>query len=877
MKRLAAIVVGLAAWLVPQSLRHQWRDEWLAELATIREGFWRRIAGVPRDAIAYRRYHAYRLVRRQPRGSAWQADLKQTWRQLWQSPGYAFVVVVGLSLGISATLAVVSTINAIRWGDPAGVVKRSELRRLVATATRDASASRVPETMTGFSVNAVRRLEAGLPPTYTSLAAEELRPVNVRANGQLLSTLGAFVSGDYFTTLGTRPVVGRLLNRSDDRAEGTAVVISHTLWQESFGSRVDIVGTPIEISGFAMAIAGVAPSAFTGRFLPPAPGHDTGPSVWMPLGTTSRFVTSRKDVPSLTVLLRLRESVAEDNGAAVDSLRPAIAVDGDAASRNLTPMLQPVGGAVVEQDALEFVATSALLLAGPLAVLVIACANVANMRLARGTSRTRELSVRAALGADTRQLIRLLAMEAAILTVMVLGVSWLATKAALVSLSSWLAFQIELDVRVAIAAALLGAATLLLSGIIPAWLVVRRSGVQGLRQTAQAGGRGHTRLRNALVVVQVAGSLVLLAVTVLAARSLQAVAASQPPIFSELVLANLNFSSEGLTTAQAEVFTAALTARLAANPIVSSVGASTSSLFSAEATRYAPIDDADPTEGSAGLTRVNAEWFRTMGLRARAGRLLMAGDGADLVVVDETVAASVAPGTSAVGRTIRIRRAAAARETDGEHVQIVGVIPSLPADPERSRRAGSILRLLDAGGQRFLALYIRTRQPETTVRLVRDVIASQGSRAPWTIVETAESRLQATTNPIRSVAISAGALAVVALLLSAIGLGGVTAYVVSLRRREIGVRLALGGRLADVVFMIVRQSLRLVSMGVVVGLALAVPATLLLRDELIGVSPLAVGTFAPPILVLVAISLVAAGLPALAAARVNPVDVLRDE
>lgn len=877
MKRLAVTVVRLASWLVPASLRAQWRDEWLAELATVHGGVWRRIAGVPRDAIAYRRYHAYRLVRRQPRGSAWQADLKQTWRQLWQSPGYAFVVVVGLSLGISATLAVVSTINAIRWGDPAGVVNRSELRRLIATTPRDASASRVSETITGFSVNAVRRLETGLPPAFTSLAAEELRPLNVRANGQLLSTLGAFVSGDYFPTLGTHPVVGRLLNRSDDRAEGTAVVISHALWQESFGSRTDIVGTPIEISGFAMAIAGVAPPRFNGRFLPPAPGHGTGPSVWMPLGTASQFVTNRNDVPSLTVLLRMSEPDAEDNGASLDSLRPAIVVDGDAASRNLRPMLQPVGGGVVEQDALEFVATSALLLAGPLAVLVIACANVANMRLARGTSRTRELSVRAALGADTRQLIRLLAMEAAILTVMVLGVSWLATKAALVSLSSWLAFQIELDIRVAIAAALLGAATLLLSGIVPAWLVVRRSGLQGLRQTAQAGGRGHTRLRNALVVVQVAGSLVLLAVTVLAARSLQAVAASQAPIFSELVIANLNFASEGLTSRDAEVFTAGLTARLAADPLVSSVGASTSSLFSAEATRYVPIDDADSVERSAGLTRVTADWFAAMGLRAKAGRLLVAGDGVELVVVDETVAASVAPGTSAVGRTIRIRRAAAARETDGERVQIVGVIPSLPADPGRTRRAGSILTLLQPGGHRFLALYIRTRQPEAGVRLVRDLIASQDTRGPWTTIETAESKLQQTTNPIRSVAFSAGALAVVALLLSAIGLGGVTAYVVSLRRREIGVRLALGGRTVDVVFMIVRQSLRLVSLGAVMGLALAVPVTLLLRDELIGVSPLAVGTFAPPILVLAGISLVAAGLPALAAARVNPVDVLRDE
>ncbi|HVQ42828.1 MAG TPA: ABC transporter permease, partial [Vicinamibacterales bacterium] len=828
-------------------------------------------------AIAYRRYHAYRLLRRQPRGSAWQADLKQTWRQLWQSPGYAFVVVIGLSLGISATLAVVSTINAIRWGDPAGVVNRSELRRLIATAPRDVSASRVPETITGFSMNAVRRLEAALTPAFTSLAAEELRPVNVRANGELLSTLGAFVSGDYFPTLGTHPVVGRLLNRADDRTEGTAVVISYALWQESFGSRIDIVGTPIDVSGFAMAIAGVAPPAFNGRFLPPAPGHDTGPSVWMPLATTSQFVTNRNDVPSLTVVVRLSEPDAENNGAALDALRPAIAVDGGAASRSLTPMLQPVGGPVVRQDAFEFVATSALLLAGPLAVLIIACANVANMRLARGTSRTRELSVRAALGADTRQLIRLLAMEAAILTVMVLGVSWLATRAALVGLSSWLAFQIELDVRVAIAAALLGAATLLLSGIVPAWLVVRRSGVQGLRQTAQAGGRGHTRLRNALVVVQVAGSLVLLAVTVLAARSLQAVAASQPPIFSELVLANLNFASEGLTSAEAEVFTAGLTGRLAANPIVSSVGASASSLFSAEATRYAPIDEADSVEGSAGLTRVTADWFRTMGLHAKAGRLLKAGDGAGLVVVDETVAASVAPGASAVGRMLRIRRSATERGTDGDRVQIVGVVSSLPADPGRTRRSGSILRLLDPGGHRFVALYIRTRQPEAAVRLVRDLVASQASRGPWTTVETAESKLQQTTNPIRSVALSAGALAVVALLLSAIGLGGVTAYVVSLRRREIGVRLALGGRAADVVFMIVRQSLRLVSLGAVIGLALAVPATLLLRDELIGVSPLAVGTFAPPILVLAAISLVAAGLPALAAARVNPVDVLRDE
>jgi ABC-type antimicrobial peptide transport system permease subunit len=162
-------------------------------------------------------------------------------------------------------------------------------------------------------------------------------------------------------------------------------------------------------------------------------------------------------------------------------------------------------------------------------------------------------------------------------------------------------------------------------------------------------------------------------------------------------------------------------------------------------------------------------------------------------------------------------------------------------------------------------------------RRLHDIVASQRPRVPWTVIEPAEARVRQTTNPIRAVVMTAGALAAAALLLSVIGLAGVTAYVVSLRQREIGVRLALGGRSRDVIVMIVRQSLRLVATGIGLGLILAIPVVFLLRDGLVGASPLAVGTIAPPVFLLIGVSLLAAGVPALRAARVDPIEVLRQD
>jgi hypothetical protein len=375
----------------------------------------------------------------------------------------------------------------------------------------------------------------------------------------------------------------------------------------------------------------------------------------------------------------------------------------------------------------------------------------------------------------------------------------------------------------------------------------------------------------------VSASLVLLTVTVLAARSLQAVAAKQAPVLSQLLLADLNFASEGLTSEQSAAFTSNVLARLTSESLVEIVGTSTASLFNAASVLYRPADDIDTPARGAGLTHVSPEWFAAMDVRASAGRLLRPGDGRDTVVVDEAIASALAPGSSAIGQTISLRARSGPADAANEYARIVGVIRALPPDPGNTRTGGSILRLMEPGGHTFVSLYVRTRQPETMARRLHDIVASQRPRVPWTVIEPAEARVRQTTNPIRAVVMTAGALAAAALLLSVIGLAGVTAYVVSLRQREIGVRLALGGRSRDVVVMIVRQSLRLVATGIGLGLILAIPVGFLLRDGLVGASPLAVGTIAPPVFMLVGVSLLAAGVPALRAARVDPIEVLRQD
>ena len=873
MNRIAHLVVRLASRLVPVSLRQQWHDEWCGELAaTNGRGRWRRLLGAPRDALAYRRFHAYRLARSSAGGQAWRADLRQTCRQLWRSPGYVAVVVTGLSLGIIATLAVVSLISTARWGDPAGVENRSSLRALTVREERDGFA---PSTIVAFSTDAVRRVEARLPAAFSSLGAQQLRRVTVRTDGRFSSTLGAYVSGGYFETLGTRPAVGRLLTTSDDRHDSAAAVISHAVWQEMFGGRMDVVGKHVTLRDRTFEVVGVAPPGFSGRFDPPTPGHDLRSRIWLPLATAPPDPSFR-DSPSLIVTLRLASSSSEPVQPALDAVG-ALLAEPTPEARLVRPMLRPVGSMMAETDVWEFAGMSAVLLAGPLSILAIACANVANMRLARGASRLRELSVRAALGAGTRQLIRLLAMESCILTALVLMASWLGTRAALTTMSSAIGFEVQPDARAAVAAACLGIASLVAAGLLPAWLIVRRSGLHGLRHSTHAGSAGQSRLRNSLVVVQVAASLVLVTVTGLSAQSLRTVAAKQAPVLSELALADFDFASEGLTPSQASAFTANVVARLANDPSIEAIGMSGSSLFSAGMVRYAPADAAESPPRTAGLTEVTEDWFRAMDIRLRAGRFLRATDGREAVVIDEAVAAALAPGGVAVGRTLTLQSPGAQSQTAAEAVQIVGIISAPPPDPGYERRAGSILRILDPKPRSFLALFVRSLQPEVAARHIHDIVASEGSVGPWTVIEPATERIKLTTAPLRAVAMISGSLALIGVVLSAIGLAGLTAYVVSLRHREIGVRVALGGRSKDVVGMILRQSARLTALGVVAGVLLAIPAGMLLSDGFIGVSPFAVSTLAPPVLILAAVCFVAAGVPALRAARVNPIEVLRQD
>ena len=508
------------------------------------------------------------------------------------------MVVVGLGLGIISTLAMVSLVSTIRWGDPAGVEERASLRRLVASEEREGFA---PSTIAAFSLATVRHLEAGLPDAFSSLGAEELRRVTIRSGAGLTSTLGAYVSGDYFATLGTRPAVGRLLSRSDDRPDSTAAVISHTLWREMLGARADVFGQRILVGDLSLDVVGVAPPGFSGRFDPPAPGHDLRPQVWLPLAIRPRDQGPQD--ASLVVTLRLWPGAPGSLQPAIDALGSRLA-PATGEQRQLSAVAQPVGSMMSQADLWEFAGMSALLLAGPLAIFAIACANVANMRLARGSSRLRELTVRAALGADTRQLVQLLTMESTLLTALVLAASWLGTGAALTALSSAIGFEVRLDVRAAAAAAVLATASLVGAGLWPAWLIVRRSGRYGIQHSALDAGVGHPRLRSSLVVIQVSATLVLMTVTGLAAQSLRTIAAAQDQVLEEIVLADFDFAAEGLTPAETSAFTSGVLARMSSEPSIQVVGKSNSSLFSAHTVRFQSAEAASSALRTARLTEV---------------------------------------------------------------------------------------------------------------------------------------------------------------------------------------------------------------------------------------------------------------------------------
>jgi putative ABC transport system permease protein len=870
-RRAAQLALRLSSWIAPPALRARFLEEWTAEISAAGDRVpIRRIAGAPRDAFAAR-IDALSLGTRRLLGGSGR-DARQAARMLARSPGHVSAVVLCLGIGMTVSVVVFSLINALFHGDQPGISDNRTLARLFVAYTtagdtaagRDTRAVARPLTVGDFDA-----LEASALPSLSTLAAEGDLSVAVTLEDRSVGATVVFVSPDYFPTLRTPMLAGRALTRDDDRAGAPlAAVIGYHLWRERFDGRQDIVGRAINVSGQVATIVGVAPPRFTG-FQP----TDIGGSplayaqLWLPLRQARRFAAApAADEPWLSVVGRI------DDGSRLDHVRrdaqvtaARLAAARPDARRDASFIVRSHGLGPNDSSA-DVLIVIGLFLSVPLSVLAIGCANAANLQLGRSWARNRELATRLALGASRLQVVRVLALEAFLLSVAAALAGWGGARIALRFIQPLFPVTIGVDARVLAFVLLLVAAVTLLSGVVPAWLSARRAAASSLKDSSQGAGVGHARLRNALVIVQVAISLALLIMSGLFVRSVRAMVAGVPPALKEIAVTSLDLAQVGAGADLARGHYEAILRRLSADPRVRHAA-----LERVEVLRYRVLGEtADRPPFLLGRV-VSASWYETMGARIIAGR--GTGDAhADEAVVNARLAAELAatPG-AAVGLMLSVHQTTDAPRA----VRVVGVIDSVASSPgvEADR---AIYLPVPARAPAAMTLLVRAADPDAIAQDLRQQIASVVPDLPVGAIETADAVYLRDTHQISYTAMTVGGFGAIATILAAWGLLAVMAYSVSMRTREIGIRVAIGARPADITRMILRQSGGLALGGVIAGMALAIPVSLSLHALFIGVSPVDPIAIGAPAALLLVVGLLAAAVPARRAARIDPARTLRD-
>ncbi|HEU4631989.1 MAG TPA: ABC transporter permease [Gemmatimonadaceae bacterium] len=795
-------------------------------------------------------------------------DVRYALRVLRRSPGFTLVAALSIALGVAANAAVFSVVNALLLRPIPGTTAPRLVRVYVNHHSpfdwRDLdwfrSRARSFEAIVGERTAAmVMQVDGG--------ATERVRV--------------GFVTSGFFDALGTRMTLGHRLGAGtgDDRDAPPAVVLSHRLWERRFGADPAIVGRTIRLAGHPVTVVGVAGPYFTSSVV------GWIPDLWAPVGLTPLLGDAAlEDVNSLYTTARLRPGVTRDAAEAeLRVLTARLAQTDTARYARFGVRLDHVRGVNAELRAPVAAAAGFLMVLVAL-VLLIACANVANLLLGRAAARRTEIGVRLAIGAGRWRLVRQLLTESLVLAVVggALGFAGSLLVTRLLAAAVPAEAQLEAsffapDGRVLLFTGALTLATALLFGLVPALRASSPRLAPLLRRDVPSGGRQRSRL----VAAQAALCVVLLAVASLFVRSLASVRGLDPGFRADGVIdVPVDASLAGVDdAAQRQLFTQ-LVERAAALPGVRSATLAAIVPLSGSnmETRVLPEGMTVASRFDAPRTYFNVVgpgYFETLALPLRAGRGFLATDGPDaprVAVVSETAARRWWPGERAVGKRFRWGG------VDGAEVTVVGVA----RDANHKMPGEDPLPFVYLPhAQEFrgeMVLQLRAASPPPALRdaiwaTLRELVPT----LPPPPVRAMREDMAITQLPVRLGAELAGAFGLVALLLAAVGIYGVTAYSVERRTREIGIRSALGATRQRVVRMVVMESLRTVLGGAAAGLVLALAAGLLLSRVLYGVQPFDPVVLAGVPVVIAAAAVLASLVPARRAAAVDPVTAIRTE
>ena len=807
-------------------------------------------------------------------------DLKYVARQLLRRPGHTLAVIACLVIGLVASVGTFSVITSLFYGDMPGIADRRSLARVFLrydSPTESGSGGggrRIVTAPLSFNDFAIMR-ELPADSALDAIGAEgDLRMTAAGSHGPVWIS-GAFVSGDFFRALRTTPLRGRLLSPEDDRpAAAPVAVVTEYFWRTHLDGRDDAIGRPVLLGGTSFTVIGVAPSRFHGmQFLDPGQDDSNGVQAWIPLALAPQWPTRPSlDTGWLTVVGRVKAgltTVDVERQLTVSAAR--IAASQPTTRANAAPRVRAHGFGP-DAAPIEILALLIALLALPIIVLAIGCANVANLHLARVAEQSRELAVRLALGANRAQLVRLLTLETLVRVLVAVGLSIGLIFLILARVQAIVPVFVRIDWRVLLFAVSLALGVSLATGLMPAWIVLRRTSAGELKQGSQSGGLRHSRLRGALIVGQVALSLGLMVLAGLFTRTSQAMVNDAPSALRQQMVATFDPSELRMTPLEARRFADTLAAGAAADGRVTHVALSID-----DSVRFGLPSAPRTSDRVASLVGMTPAWIDVMEVRLLTGRRLTDADDHTTAMLSARAAEMIVPGTSPLGMVLRVApESGAAREV--RDVRIVGVVADNPLRPTVARPAPVIYVPLPQELSGEFTLRVRAADPEALRADLLTLVNRIDPRIIWTSIRRGDMRFQDEAREMAGVIYVVGAAGTVALVLSATGLYAVLSYIVALRRREIGVRLAIGAPPSRIITLVVRQSLKLVLAGMACGLALAVPMAFAMRATFVAkVTATDPMVFLPTISVLLAVGILAAAVPALRASRIDPIATLRQE
>jgi predicted permease len=823
-------------------------------------------------------------ARRERRARGWESlgqDARFAARALLRGPGFAAVAALTLALGIGASTAMFSVLNGVLLRE---LPVRAQDRVVVLWTQAPArDSNHLP--LSHRELVALREQTRALG-AVEGVAYQGAHEQVMLDAGRPLALRATWVTGGFFPLLGVVPVHGRTLLPTDD-VPGAApvVVVSHGLWRSHFGGDPAAVGRALEWNGKRFTVVGVMPRGFE---------YPKRAEVWAPVlpafPATLEAEAHPAEVMVFDLVGRLRPGVAarqarEEFGAflrAGDPQRPP-------ALRGMKPVLTPLPELVTgDARATVWAATAAVGL-----LLLIACVNVANLLLVRGSARARELAVRSALGAGRGRLVRQLLTESAVLAmlggVLGTGLAFAAVRVLVALAPPELPRRemIQVDGRVLIFALAATAAAALVAGLLPALLSARGEVGAWLRGGGRgaSAGPGAQALRHGLVVGQVSLAIVVVAGAGLLVRSLLALQGVDMGFNGERLLVLETTLPPGLLPERpAQVaLQEEMLARVGAVPGVAGAAALPRPPFSGEGgwtAMYAgqgQTAEAQATNPWVNFEVVGPEYFRTLEVPLRRGRAFGAGDreGAPPVaVVSEAVARHTWPGADPIGQRVKL----GPLDAPGEWHTVVGVVGETRYRELAEPQPSLYLPTRQFEGPVPMTLAVRTRaDPAAVVPRIGGVLRQVH---PELLLVGGGSMRQLLAEPLarpRFGTLLLGTFAAITLLLAAVGLYGVMTATVRQRTREIGIRLALGARAEEVRGLVLRQGMKLAALGCVLGTAGALAGTRALRSMLFGIRPTDPVTFAAVVGLILAVAVLACCLPALRASRVDPVSALRAE